>query len=199
MTTKDKEGNIVYDGKCYSAELPSRTFQYDETIGINTRRVKTIHLILALCLNIGTESPDQIKQHDAASKECWIDTAGKTNRKLVYDIAANLADQYRSWQSCSKIEPCCDPTYEDVKRLCVTFRRMADSDRVLFHYNGHGVPLPTLNGEIWFFDKEFTQYIPLQIYELLGTLGTPSIYVFDCNCAGRVITWCKKYAMSKVC
>ena len=27
------------------------------------------------------------------------------------------------------------------------------NDRVLFHYNGHGVPKPTLNGEIWVFNK----------------------------------------------
>ncbi|GAB1219661.1 hypothetical protein ENUP19_0187G0006 [Entamoeba nuttalli] len=195
--TKEEESKTVYEGICYSTPLPTRSFFYDESIGINTKRIKTIHLILTLCLNIGTDSPDQIKQKDSASKECWIDTAGKTNRKLVYDIAANLTDQYRSWQNGSKIEPCCDPTYEDVRRLCLTFRRMADTDRILFHYNGHGVPLPTLNGEIWFFDKEFTQYIPLQIYELLQTIGTPSIYIFDCSCAGRIITWCKKYAQSK--
>ncbi|CAL5382098.1 unnamed protein product [Camellia sinensis] len=29
----------------------------------------------------------------------------------------------------------------------------ANSDRVLFHYNGHGVPKPTANGEIWVFNK----------------------------------------------
>ena len=29
------------------------------------------------------------------------------------------------------------------------------SERVLFHYNGHGVPKPTSNGEIWFFNKVY--------------------------------------------
>lgn len=24
---------------------------------------------------------------------------------------------------------------------------------MLFHYNGHGVPKPTVNGEIWVFNK----------------------------------------------
>ena len=27
------------------------------------------------------------------------------------------------------------------------------TERVLFHFNGHGVPKPTSNGEIWFFNK----------------------------------------------
>lgn len=27
------------------------------------------------------------------------------------------------------------------------------TERVLFHFNGHGVPKPTANGEIWFFNK----------------------------------------------
>ena len=29
----------------------------------------------------------------------------------------------------------------------------AQNDRILFHYNGHGVPKPTTNGEIWVFNK----------------------------------------------
>lgn len=34
-------------------------------------------------------------------------------------------------------------------------RRNARSDRILFHYNGHGVPRPTDNGEIWVFNRVF--------------------------------------------
>ena len=42
-----------------------------------------------------------------------------------------------------------DPTVEEVKKLCDTLRRNAKDERVLMHYNGHGVPRPTENGEIW--------------------------------------------------
>lgn len=43
---------------------------------------------------------------------------------------------------------------------------------MLFHYNGHGVPRPTVNGEIWVFNKNYTQYIPLSIYDLqVGRTG----------------------------
>lgn len=43
---------------------------------------------------------------------------------------------------------------------------MLQNERVLFHYNGHGVPRPTVNGEIWVFNARYTQYIPLSMYEL---------------------------------
>ncbi len=46
-----------------------------------------------------------------------------------------------------------DPTVEEVKKLCLSLRRNAKEERVLFHYNGHGVPRPTNNGEIWVFNK----------------------------------------------
>lgn len=46
-----------------------------------------------------------------------------------------------------------DPTVDEVKKLCTTCRKYAKMERVLFHYNGHGVPRPTANGEIWVFNK----------------------------------------------
>jgi regulator-associated protein of mTOR len=67
--------------------------------------------------------------------------------------------------------------------LCVSLRKNAKDERVLFHYNGHGVPRPTANGEIWVFNKEFTQYIPLSLYDVLSWMGSPSIYVWDCSSA----------------
>lgn len=42
---------------------------------------------------------------------------------------------------------------DEVKKLCTSLRRNAKEERVLFHYNGHGVPRPTVNGEIWVFNK----------------------------------------------
>ena len=53
----------------------------------------------------------------------------------------------------ARYKPLEDPTAEEVKRLCLSIRRAAKDERVLFHYNGHGVPLPTDNGEIWVFNK----------------------------------------------
>ena len=66
-------------------------------------------------------------------------------------------------------------------------RTRLQAERVLFHYNGHGVPRPTANGEVWVFNSRYTQYIPLSCYELQSWLGTPAIYVLDCSAAGLII------------
>jgi regulator-associated protein of mTOR len=87
---------------------------------------------------------------------------------------------------------------EEVKKLCVSLRRNAKDERVLFHYNGHGVPKPTSNGEIWVFNKNYTQYIPLSIYELQTWMGSPAIYVFDCSAAGLIIQWFNHFAEQRV-
>ena len=60
----------------------------------------------------------------------------------------NLQAQYERWQPKAKYRTHLDPTVEDVKKLAQSCRRNAKSERVLFHYNGHGVPRPTANGEV---------------------------------------------------
>lgn len=87
-----------------------------------------------------------------------------------------------------------DPSIEDAQRFCQTMRRSAKDERVLFHYNGHGVPKPTSGGEIWVFNRNFTQYIPVPVYDFMGYLGTPCLYVWDCSAAGHIITAFKKFA-----
>jgi hypothetical protein len=59
---------------------------------------------------------------------------------------------------------------------------------------GHGVPRPTANGEIWVFNRNYTQYIPLSIYELQTWTGVPAIYVFDCSNAGLIVQWFMEFA-----
>lgn len=70
---------------------------------------------------------------------------------------------------------------------CVLPCPALQTERVLFHYNGHGVPRPTTNGELWVFNSRYTQYIPLSVYELHTWLQTPSIYVLDCSAAGLIV------------
>ena len=71
---------------------------------------------------------------------------------------------------------------------------LVQDERILFHYNGHGVPRPTANGEIWVFNKTFTQYIPLSLYDLQKWLSSPAIYVFDCSNAGVILNLFVKFA-----
>ena len=107
--------------------------------------------------------------------------------KALELICAELQKQYERWQPRARYRNCSDPTPEDVKKLCVSLRKNAKEERVLFHYNGHGAPKPTVIGEIWIFNKELTQYIPLSLYEVQIWMGTPSFYVWDCSNAGIII------------
>ncbi|KAL1368806.1 hypothetical protein AAHE18_02G148400 [Arachis hypogaea] len=150
-------------------------------------RMKTGCVALVLCLNISVDPPDVIKISPCARMECWIDPFNMAPQKALELIGKSLSNQYERWQPKARIKCQLDPTIDEVKKLCITCRRYAKSERVLFHYNGHGVPKPTPNGEIWVFNKSYTQYIPLRVADLDSWLKTPSIYVFDCSAAGGIV------------
>lgn len=74
-----------------------------------------------------------------------------------------------------------DPTVDTVKKLCTTLRKNAKDERVLFHFNGHGVPKPTEAGEIWVFNKNITQVSPLSLAGMREIKFTHS-YIFRIFC-----------------
>lgn len=76
---------------------------------------------------------------------------------------------------------------DDVKKLASSIRRNAKDERVLLHFNGHGVPRPTAAGELWVFNKSYTQYVPLPVADLIGWLGAPALIVLDCAGAGALL------------
>lgn len=115
-------------------------------------------------------------------------------QKALELIGVSLQKQYERWQPRARYKQSLDPTVDDVKKLCVSLRRNAKEERVLFHYNGHGVPRPTVNGEIWVFNRTYTQYIPLSIYDLQTWMGSPSIYVYDCSNAGIIVKSFSQFA-----
>ncbi|KAK9279802.1 hypothetical protein L1049_013484 [Liquidambar formosana] len=151
-------------------------------------RMKTGCIALILCLNIGVDPPDVIKIPPCARMECWIDPFAMAASKALETIGKTLQAQYEKWQPRARCKLQSDPTVDEVKKLCSTCRINARSERVLFHYNGHGVPKPTASGEIWVFNKSYTQYIPLSISDVNSWLKTPSIYVFDCSAAGMIVS-----------
>nr|XP_018672805.1 regulatory-associated protein of mTOR-like isoform X1 [Ciona intestinalis] len=157
-------------------------------------RMKTVSVALVLCLNVGVDPPDVVKTTPCARKECWIDPLSNSPQKALENIGNTLQKQYERWQPRARYKQSLDPTVEDVKRLCTSLRRNAKEERVLFHYNGHGVPKPTANGEIWVFNKTYTQYIPLSIFDLQTWMGSPSIFVYDCSSAGLIVNSFKSFA-----
>ena len=204
-------------------------------------RLKTTAVALVVCLNIGVDPPDVIKISPCARMECWMDPLSMQAQKALDTIGKNLQAQYERWQPRAKYKIHLDPTSDEVKKLVSSCRRSAKNERVLFHYNGHGVPRPTSNGEIWYvasevtqvegrgrrrnaapwcrslssscssccyecltshsvrfllsrvFNKSYTQYIPLSIYDLQSWMGTPAIYIFDCSIAGQILLSFKQF------
>uniref|UniRef100_A0A8C7WZR9 Regulatory-associated protein of mTOR n=1 Tax=Oryzias sinensis TaxID=183150 RepID=A0A8C7WZR9_9TELE len=159
--------------------------------------MKTVSVALVLCLNVGVDPPDVVKTSPCARLECWIDPLSMSPQKALETIGANLQKQYENWQPRARYKQSLDPTVDEVKKLCTSLRRNAKEERVLFHYNGHGVPRPTVNGEIWVFNKNYTQYIPLSIYDLQTWMGSPSIFVYDCSNAGIIVKSFKQFALQR--
>uniref|UniRef100_A0AB74UMX4 Regulatory associated protein of mTOR n=1 Tax=Euwallacea interjectus TaxID=321055 RepID=A0AB74UMX4_9CUCU len=157
-------------------------------------RMKTVSVALVLCLNVGVDPPDIVKTQPCARLECWIDPLSMSGSKALETIGQALLTQYERWQPRARYKLSLDPTADEVKKLCTSLRRNAKEERVLFHYNGHGVPKPTSNGEIWVFNRTYTQYIPLSIYDLQSWMGAPSIYVYDCPNAGIIVKSFKTFA-----
>jgi regulator-associated protein of mTOR len=152
-------------------------------------RLKTVSAALAICLNIGVDPPDVVKTNPTAKLECWIDPTSTThaNSKTMEAIGKKLQEQYETLSIRVRYKQYLDPSVDETRKFCTSLRRNAKDERILFHYNGHGVPLPTQSGEIWVFNRNYTQYIPVSLYDLQAWLGAPSLYVFDCSHAGNII------------
>eukprot|EP01038_Epipyxis_sp_PR26KG_P006077 gene6077-8370_t len=153
-------------------------------------RMKTVGVALVICLNIGIDPPDIPKPNPCARKECWYDitlTGPSSKQKGLEHIGNELQKQYEKWQSKAKYKQCLDPTSEELRRLCINLRKSSKGDRLLLHYNGHGVPKPTKNGELWVFGKHYTHYTPVSLLDLRSWIGDPAIYVLDCSGAGVLI------------
>ncbi|KAG6028895.1 hypothetical protein E4U41_000542 [Claviceps citrina] len=150
-------------------------------------RLKTVSAALAMCLNISVEPPDQLRTVPGARLEAWTDPTVPPIPKALENIGKALQTQYETLAIRARYKQYLDPSVEEIKKFCVSLRRNAKDERVLLHYNGHGVPKPTVSGEIWVFNKNFTQYIPVSLYELQHWLQAPTIFVWDCSEAGNIL------------
>ncbi|AAS52251.2 ADR331Cp [Eremothecium gossypii ATCC 10895] len=162
-------------------------------------RQKTVSAALLLCLNLGVDPPDVIKTHPCARLESWVDPHNfQDSKKAIEQIGKNLQAQYETLSLRTRYKQSLDPCVEDVKRFCNSLRRASKDERILFHYNGHGVPQPTPSGEIWVFNRGYTQYIPVSLYDLQTWLGAPCIYVWDCNSAGNIVSNFQKFVQKRI-
>lgn len=45
--------------------------------------------------------------------------------------------------------------------------------------------------------QNYTQYIPLSVYDLQTWMGSPSIFVYDCSNAGLVVKSFRQFALQR--
>ena len=159
-------------------------------------RTKTNHVLLLLCLNVGIDPPDVLRVEPCAKIECWTDPLIAQSKMLTKGsevIGDLLIQQYKSLQKAATYKACLELSDDDMKYQLQAMRKKAKDGRVLVHYNGHGVPRVTQFGELWFFDPDHTQYVPVTITEIMGRIGTPTIYVLDCSNAGAILHYWYKH------
>ncbi|CCM02264.1 uncharacterized protein FIBRA_04347 [Fibroporia radiculosa] len=150
-------------------------------------KLKTANAALVLCLNIDVDPPDVVKTNPCATLECWVDPHTLPAQKALDIIGMNLAHQFEGLSPKITFKPLLDPAYDDLRKYCHSLRKTAKEDAILFYYNGHGVPKPTPSGEMWCFNKEYTQYIPVSLQEVQSWLLSPCVYIWDCSAAGHLL------------
>lgn len=157
-------------------------------------RLRTVTAALVMCLNIGVDPPDVSKTNPCSKLICWMDPSSIEVSKALPAIGKNLQAQFETLSMKTRYKQYLDPIVEETKRFCTSLRRSAKDERVLFYYNGFGVPKPTPGGEIWVFNKAYTQYIPVTLYDLQAWLGNPCIFVWDASSAGNIVVNFKRMA-----
>ena len=120
---------------------------------------------------------------DTASSSVLVTNPVKTREA----IGKALQLQYEYWHSRAKYRLLLDTNTDELRKTLQVLRKGAKRERVLFHYNGHGVPMPTQNGELWVFNRAFTQYIPVHVADIEAWMGRPAVVVLDCAAAGRIV------------
>ncbi|KAK1224893.1 Target of rapamycin complex 1 subunit kog1 [Marasmius sp. AFHP31] len=150
-------------------------------------KLKTANAALVVCLNIDVDPPDVVRTSPCATMECWVDPRSMPSHKALEAIGANLKHQFEGLSLKIQYKPILDPSFEDLRKAAQQLRKQAKDDAVLFHYNGHGVPKPTASGELWCFNRNYTQYIPVSLQEVQNWLGSPGVYIWDCSAAGHLL------------
>jgi regulator-associated protein of mTOR len=98
-----------------------------------------------------------------------------------------LHDQFEGLSLKIAYKPILNPCLEDPRRFRQTLPKQAKDDAVLSYYNDLGVPKPIASGELWCFNRKYTQYIPVSLQEVQAWVGSPGVYIWDCSGAGRLL------------
>ncbi|KAJ7163422.1 hypothetical protein C8R43DRAFT_879598, partial [Mycena crocata] len=135
------------------------------------------------------DPPGVSKPNPSSVLEAWVDPRRFPSiQKAMESIGKNLVEQFHGLSSDPLLyKQIQDPTYDNLRQSCLSLRQHAKEDAVLFHYNGHGAPKPTARGELWCFNRNYTQYLAVSLRDVEAWVGAPAIYIWDCSGAGQLL------------
>ena len=140
-----------------------------------------------MCLGIGIDPPWLIRPRQYPQREAWIDTRRQQQepcKQITQEVEQQYKEHAQAGASYSSLpDPTVTATLTELKRA----RYEAQGDRVLVHYNGHGVPAPTRNEGLWMFSDDYGDYVAVQFRSIVEAATAPIIGVFDCNTAGVAV------------
>ncbi|WAR53997.1 hypothetical protein PtB15_3B507 [Puccinia triticina] len=163
-------------------------------------KLRTACAALFLCLRLGFDPPDIVKASPAPKLEAWTDPRQLPKENVLDTISKRLQTQFESLAPAHarvKFKPYGDVYAEEFKKTLLGLRKYSRHERCLIYYNGHGVPKPTPTGELWVFNKAYTQYIPIRLFDILTWVGAPAVFIWDCNNAGQILCHLTSAAIEK--
>lgn len=102
-------------------------------------RMRTVTIAMVMCLNVNFHPPDGARPTNCKNMQAWVDIPSAAPGKVLEMIGSNLQAQYSDWQPRARFKLSMDPTLSDVKKLTMSLRKNARRERVMLHYNGHGM------------------------------------------------------------
>ena len=160
-----------------------------------TSRVRTTAVALCLCLNAGIDPPDA--ERSQSSHQLSYTPILASPSTATATVMQRLQAQYERWQPKATYRHIGDPTPSQLEKQLRSLRRSLNptnpnnsnggNERLLLHYCGYGVPRVTGGGEVWLFNREYTQYLPVGIREVLGWCGWPAVVVAEAAGAGALV------------
>ena len=151
-----------------------------------TSRVRTTAVALCLCLNAGIDPPDA--ERSQSSHQLAYTSTMASPSTATATVMQRLQAQYERWQPKATYRHIGDPTPSQLEKHLRSLRRqLGHTERFLLHYCGYGVPRVTGGGELWLFNREYTQYLPVAVREVLGWSGWPAVVVVEAAGAGAVV------------
>ncbi|KAJ2497917.1 Target of rapamycin complex 1 subunit kog1, partial [Coemansia sp. RSA 1972] len=155
------------------------------------RHTSTASALLAVCLDLTSAKYSPGQTTHCAIMEAWTDPTTSNVSQMYSTISDNLVSQFEQLPGKIIYKPLIDCDVLRLQRNSLHFRNVAKDQRILFYYNGHGMPHPTDDGCFWAFKPRngYTcrDVVPVKAETMISWLGSPSLYIWDCAHAMNIV------------